>query len=512
MSIYQPSDGPVVLCIMDGWGHRTNHENNAVALAKTPVFDDLLNSHPHSLLSASGVDVGLPSGQVGNSEVGHMNIGAGRVVQQDLPRINEATEDGSLAAHQALASIAGKLRKSGGTAHVMGLLSPGGVHAHQDHFLAVIEGLVEAGVPVAIHAFTDGRDTLPHASRQDFPRFLDALPASAKVATIIGRYFAMDRDNRWERTQAAYDAIATARAPIFAVDALTALEAASSRGEGDEFIVPTVIHGHHGIQNGDAVMMMNFRADRVRQLLSCFCNPSSAGCNTQPLSLTGIAGMTSYSQSLDEHVVILYPPLDLQCTLGETVAKAGKRQLRLAETEKYPHVTFFLNGGNEALQPGEDRKMIASPAVETYNLQPEMSADAILDAATSSLRTKAHDFLIINFANPDMVGHTGDLDAAIVAVETIDRCIGILAKAVKESDGQMLVTSDHGNCEIMWDQDAASPHTAHTTNQVPLILVNGHANTHLNEGRLADIAPSLLAMMGLAQPDLMTGKSLLVPK
>ena len=292
MSRYQPSSGPVVLCIMDGWGHRTERGNNAIALARTPVFDSLMESQPHSLLDASGANVGLPDGQVGNSEVGHMNIGAGRVVMQALPRINEAVQDGSLAAHDALASLAASLLQSGGTAHVMGLLSPGGVHAHQDHFLAVITGLVKAGVPVAIHGFTDGRDTLPQAAKQDLPRFLEALPPGAKMASIIGRYFAMDRDNRWERTQAAYDAIATARAPIFATDALTALEASYTRGDGDEFITPTIIGNYQGMRNGDALMMMNYRADRARQLLNCFCDPTNSGCKIQPLNLVGMAGMT----------------------------------------------------------------------------------------------------------------------------------------------------------------------------------------------------------------------------
>ena len=511
MSRYQPSNGPVVLCIMDGWGHRTERRNNAIALAKTPVFDSLMDSQPHTLLDASGANVGLPDGQVGNSEVGHMNIGAGRVVMQALPRINKAVQDGSLAAHDALASLATSLLQSAGTAHVMGLLSPGGVHAHQDHFLAVISGLVAAGVPVAIHGFTDGRDTLPQAGKQDLPSFLKALPPGAKMASVIGRFFAMDRDNRWERTQAAYDAIANARAPIFAIDTLTALEASYARGDGDEFVAPTVIGNYQGMKNGDALIMMNFRADRARQILSCFCDPTNSGCNIRPINFVGMAGMVSYSRSLDNHIVTLYPTPNLQDTLGETIAKAGKYQLRLAETEKYPHVTFFLNGGNEALQRREDRRMIASPAVATYNLQPEMSADAILDAAISSLQAKAHDFLIINFANPDMVGHTGDLDAAIAAVETVDKCVGILAKAVTEGDGQMLVTADHGNCEIMWDKAEATPHTAHTSNPVPLILVNGNTNTCLAAGRLADLAPSILAMMGIAQPDQMTGRSLLIP-
>ena len=511
MSYYQPSRGPVVLCIMDGWGHRTERDNNAIALARTPVFDNLIDSQPHSLLDASGINVGLPDGQVGNSEVGHMNIGAGRVVMQALPRINKAVQDGSLATHDALAGLAASLIQSGGTAHVMGLLSPGGVHGHQDHFLAVITGLLKAGVPVAIHGFTDGRDTLPQAAKQDLPKFLKTLPPGAKMASIIGRYFAMDRDKRWERTKAAYDAIANACAPIFAIDALTALEASYARGDGDEFISPTIIGNYQGMQDGDALVMMNFRADRARQLLTCFCDPTNSGCDIQPPNLIGMAGMTSYSQSLDNHIVNLYPTPDLQDTLGATIAKAGKHQLRLAETEKYPHVTFFLNGGDEALQPGEDREMIESPAVATYDLQPEMSADAILAVAISSLRAKAHDFLIVNFANPDMVGHTGNLDAAIAAVETVDRCVGILAEAVTESDGQMLLTADHGNCEIMWDQAEATPHTAHTSNPVPLVLVNGNTNTCLAAGRLADLAPSILAMMGIAQPIRMTGRSLLIP-
>jgi 2,3-bisphosphoglycerate-independent phosphoglycerate mutase len=511
MANYHPSNGPVVLCIMDGWGHRTAVEHNAVALAKTPVFDALFSAQPHSLLAASGADVGLPDGQVGNSEVGHMNIGAGRVVMQDLPRINAAVKDGSLAGHPELGALAAQLRASGGTAHVMGLLSPGGVHAHQDHFLAVIKGLVDVGVPVAVHGFTDGRDTLPQAAKQDLPRFLADLPSGATMASIIGRYFAMDRDNRWQRTQAAYDAIAGARAPVYAIDALAALEAAYARDEGDEFITPTIIDKYQGMRDGDGVVMMNFRADRARQILNCFCQPDITGCTTQPLRLAAMAGMTSYSKSLDAHMVTLYPPLDLHETLGEVVARAGKRQLRLAETEKYPHVTFFFNGGEEALQPGEDREMIASPAVATYDLQPEMSAHDVLQTALNSLKTKAHDLLIINFANPDMVGHTGDLAAAIHAVETVDRCVGRLVEALVTAGGQMLLTADHGNCEVMWDDDAASPHTAHTTNLVPLILVNGNANTKLANGRLADLAPSLLAMMGIAKPASMTGISLLLP-
>jgi len=509
MSSYIPSKGPVVLCIMDGWGHRAEGENNAVAMAQTPVFDHLMATCPHSFLAASGVDVGLPDGQVGNSEVGHMNIGAGRIVMQDLPRINAAVDDGSLASHPVLGALAKSTRAAGGTVHVMGLLSPGGVHAHQRHFLAVIEGLVDAGVAVAVHGFTDGRDTLPRAAQTDLPAFLDVLPEGAVMASLIGRYFAMDRDKRWERSKVAYDAIADANAAHHANHALDALIAAYARGETDEFIAPTIIGTYAGMKDGDSIVMMNFRADRARQLLGAFCGLDDVEFDTRQVSLACCVGMTSYSERLDRHMHILYPPIDLTDTLGETVAKAGKRQLRLAETEKYPHVTFFFNGGEEMMQQGEDRRLVASPAVATYDLQPEMSANGVCSAAIESLNARAHDLLIINFANPDMVGHTGDLAAAITAVETVDKCVGDLVKALQRAGGQMLLTADHGNCEMMWDSQAESPHTAHTTNVVPLILVNGHDDTHLADGRLADLAPTLLAMMGISQPAPMTGTNLL---
>jgi 2,3-bisphosphoglycerate-independent phosphoglycerate mutase len=510
MSSYAPAKGPVVLCIMDGWGHRTEADHNAVALARSPVFDRLMASSPHSFLAASGGDVGLPDGQVGNSEVGHMNIGAGRVVMQDLPRINAAVADGSLAAHPALAAAAAATKARAGTVHVMGLLSPGGVHAHQEHFLAVIQGLVASGVPVAVHGFTDGRDTLPRAAQTDLPAFLQALPKGAVMASLIGRYYAMDRDRRWERTQAAYDAIRRGAAPNRSDTALAALAAAYERSESDEFITPTVIGDYAGMADGDSLVMMNFRADRARQLLAGFCEAAGNGCRIEPVQLVAMVGMTSYSDVLDSHMSALYPPIDLADTLGEVVARAGRRQLRLAETEKYPHVTFFFNGGAESAQDGEDREMVPSPPVATYDLQPEMSADGVLAAALASIRAKAHDLLIINFANPDMVGHTGDLAAAITAVETVDRCVGALVEALETADGQMLLTADHGNCEMMWDRAANSPHTAHTTNLVPLILVNGNDGVSLADGRLADLAPSLLAMLGITQPARMTGQSLLI--
>ncbi len=505
---YHPAKGPVVLCIMDGWGHRTDPTHNAVALANTPVFDRLWVSCPHSLLAASGVDVGLPDGQVGNSEVGHMNIGAGRVVKQDLPRLNDATKDGSLTTHPALKRLASSLISTGSTAHVIGLVSPGGVHAHQGHMLAVIKGLAESGVPVIVHGFTDGRDVLPRDAGVSLPDFLSRLPENATLGSLIGRYFSMDRDHRWDRTQKAYDAIALGQAEFHADDGLQALRAGYVRGESDEFLQATIVGGYSGMRDGDGLVMMNFRADRARQFLDCLYRPETTSCKTQPIALGPAFGMTSYSNGLDEFVTPLYPPAELADTLGEVVAAAGRRQLRLAETEKYPHVTFFFNGGDEAMRAGEDRALVPSPNVATYDQLPQMSADGVLAKALASLEAKSHDLLVINFANPDMVGHTGDLAAAIAAVETVDSCVGELVVAIEAADGQMLLTSDHGNCEVMWDSKAGSPHTAHTTNLVPLILVNGNVGTSLTNGRLADLAPTLLAMMGIDKPARMTGKSL----
>jgi len=498
----------VVLCIMDGWGHRTDPAHNAVALANTPVFDRLWAGCPHSFLAASGADVGLPDGQVGNSEVGHMNIGAGRVVQQDLPRLNDATKDGSLTAHPALKDLASNLALTGGAVHVIGLVSPGGVHAHQDHMLAVIRGLADAGAPVVIHGFTDGRDVLPRDAGISLPDFLSQLPENATLGSLTGRYFGMDRDHRWGRTQKAYDAIALGHAEFHADGGLQALQAGYVRGESDEFLQATIVGGYTGMRDGDGLVMMNFRADRARQILDCFYRPETTSCKTQPIALRPALGMTSYSADLDEFVTPLYPPVELADTLGEVVAAAGRRQLRLAETEKYPHVTFFFNGGDETMRDGEDRALVPSPNVPTYDQLPQMSASGVLAKAVASLKAKSHDLLVINFANPDMVGHTGDLAAAITAVETVDACVGELVAAIKAADGQMLLTADHGNCEVMWDSKAESPHTAHTTNLVPLILVNGNDGASLTDGRLADLAPSLLAMMGIDQPASMTGKSL----
>ena len=461
MSQENKKTGPVVLCIMDGWGHRESTSNNAVALARTPNFDRLRGEYPHSFLAAAGPDVGLPEGQVGNSEVGHMNIGAGRIVMQDLPRINKATSDGSLAAHPLLLTLATQLAATGGTAHVMGLLSDGGVHSHQDHMLAITNGLCDAGVRVAIHGFTDGRDVLPRVAGQSVADFARALPNNSTITTIIGRYYAMDRDKRWDRTKCAFDAIifaSTGQQPF--ASATDAIIDAYDAGESDEFIRPRVVGNYAGMQNGDALIFINFRADRARQLLNAMLLPETVGFDAAPPKISTAIGMTTYSDTLATCMQTLFPPLELTKTLGEVVAAAGRRQLRLAETEKYPHVTFFFNGGDETSQPDEDHCIVQSPMVATYDQQPEMNAEGVLAAALTH-QHRQHDLIVVNFANPDMVERTGDLQAAITAVETVDDCVGQIANT-GVGRGQMLLTADHGNCEVMWDDQADSPHTAHT--------------------------------------------------
>ena len=493
---------------MDGWGHSLEPKNNAVAIAKTPNFDYLINNYPHGLLAASGEDVGLPEGQVGNSEVGHMNIGAGRIVLQDLPRLNRACKNGSLQAHPELLNFAKTLNEHGGKVHLIGLISSGGVHAHQDHMLAIANGLDKVGANIIIHAFTDGRDVLPNAASDSFPKFISLLPKNVSVGTVTGRYFGMDRDQRWERTQSAYNAIAIGSAKYHAKTALQALKAGYSRGESDEFLQATIIENYDGMCDGDGIIMLNFRADRVRQILDCLYRPRQTPCKTKKISLLPGLGMTTYSEQLKKYIKPLYTPINIPDTLGHVISAAGLKQLRLAETEKYPHVTFFLNGGVETIYKGEDRSIIPSPKVKTYDQLPQMSAPAVLKEAVKSLAKRSHEFVVINFANPDMVGHTGNFEATIKAVETVDSCVGELVTAVKAAGGQMLLTSDHGNCELMWDSEANSPHTAHTNNLVPLILINAPKSVKISNGRLADLAPSLLAMLGIEKPTSMSGNLL----
>ncbi|MBX6368167.1 MAG: 2,3-bisphosphoglycerate-independent phosphoglycerate mutase [Rhodospirillales bacterium] len=495
---------PVVLCVLDGWGHRVECEENAICQARTPNWDRLTRQYPHALLEASELFVGLPKGQMGNSEVGHMNLGAGRVVMQDLPRIDTAIADGSLAKNERLRDFAEKLRASGGTAHVMGLMSPGGVHSHQDHIAALVRVLKEAGVPVAVHAFLDGRDTPPQSALEYVERF-----GTGDIVTVSGRYYAMDRDKRWDRVEKAWRALVLAegeRAP----DPLAAIRQSYERGENDEFVKPTVIGGYGGMKDGDGVLIANFRADRVREIGAALLDPAFEGfARPRIVRFAAALGMTEYSAELNRFLETLFPPESLEDTFGEVVAKAGLRQLRIAETEKYAHVTFFFNGGREIEFPGEDRILVPSPKVATYDLKPEMSAFEVTDKLVAAIEAGTYDVIVLNYANTDMVGHSGDLAAAKKAVEAVDTCLGRLAEAVERAGGTILVTADHGNAEQMRDPATKQPHTAHTLNPVPIVLVNPPAGFDgLENGRLADVAPTLLALLGIEQPAAMTGRSL----
>jgi 2,3-bisphosphoglycerate-independent phosphoglycerate mutase len=499
---------PVMLVVLDGWGWREEATDNAIRQARTPSFDRLWASCPHALLRTSGKEVGLPPGQMGNSEVGHLNIGAGRLVMQDLPRINEAVSSGEIGSAPALQSLIERLRGSGGTCHLMGLMSPGGVHSHQDHAAALARILAGAAVPTVVHAFTDGRDTPPRSAGEDIARLIAALPRSVAVATVSGRYYAMDRDRRWDRVAKAYHTIAEAEGPRFP-DAGAVIADAYAHDIGDEFVVPAVVGGYRGMRDGDGVLCFNFRADRVREILAALLDPDFAGFpRRRSIRFAAAAGMTQYSEQLDALLQTIFPPQSLAHVLGEVVAEAGRTQLRMAETEKYPHVTYFLNGGEEKRYRGEERIMVPSPKVATYDLQPEMSAPELTDKAVEAIGSGKYDLIVLNYANPDMVGHTGSLGAAIKAVETVDTGLGRIAEAIARAGGALLVTADHGNCEMMRDPDSGGPHTAHTTNPVP-VLVTGGGDVSLVDGRLADIAPTLLELMGLATPAEMTGRSLL---
>ncbi|HKA73748.1 MAG TPA: 2,3-bisphosphoglycerate-independent phosphoglycerate mutase [Xanthobacteraceae bacterium] len=498
---------PVMLAILDGWGWREETADNAVRQAHTPNFDQLWATCPHAFLRTSGRDVGLPQGQMGNSEVGHLNIGAGRVVMQDLPRISEAIETGEIEKAPALRDFIARLRTSRGTCHLMGLVSPGGVHSHQDHAAALAHILARAGIPTVVHAFTDGRDTPPRSAGDDVRRLIAALPPNVSIGTVSGRYYAMDRDRRWERVQKAYSAIVDGKAPRFA-DAPAAVADAYAHDVSDEFIVPAVIGDYGGMRDADGVLCFNFRADRVREILAAILDPNFSGFpRARHVQVAAAAGMTEYSDELNAFLQTIFPTQNLANVLGCVVAAAGRTQLRMAETEKYPHVTYFLNGGEETPYPGEDRIMVPSPKVATYDLQPEMSAPELTDRAVEAIDSGKYDLIVLNYANPDMVGHTGSLPAAIKAVETVDAGLGRIAAAIRRAGGVLLVTADHGNCELMRDPETGGPHTAHTTNPVPVVVLG--ASGALADGRLSDLAPTLLQLMELPQPAEMTGASLL---
>jgi 2,3-bisphosphoglycerate-independent phosphoglycerate mutase len=501
---------PVVLCILDGWGINEDPRSSAPAQANVPNFNRIWAECPHSTLTTFGPDVGLPTGQMGNSEVGHTNIGAGRVVAMDLGAIDLAIEDGSFAKNESLLEFVAKLKASGGVAHLMGVVSDGGVHGHLCHVIAAARAITTHGVPVVLHAITDGRDVAPSSAADFIDTLTVQLPAGAKVATVIGRYWAMDRDNRWERVSRAYEAMVHARGEAAATPQ-AAVAASYAKGETDEFLAPSVIGDYAGARDGDGFFCLNFRSDRAREILAALAAPNfdSFDLGKRP-AWSALLGMVEYSDEHNVYMQTAYPKRSISNTLGEWVAKQGLSQFRLAETEKYPHVTFFLNGGREAPFEREDRAMPKSPKVATYDLQPEMSSVEVSDHLVTAIE-KGYDLIVVNFANPDMVGHTGSLPAAIKACEAVDLGLGRALKALEAKGGAMIVTADHGNCETMIDPVTGGPHTSHTTNPVPVVLVGGPVGAKLRDGgRLADLAPTLLALMGLPQPAEMTGRSLML--
>lgn len=501
---------PVVLCILDGWGKRADPVANAPALAQVPTFNRIMADCPSAELITHGRDVGLPTGQMGNSEVGHTNIGAGRVVAMDLGQIDLAIEDGSYATNPALGDFIAILRRTGGTAHLMGVASDGGVHGHLAHLLATARVLAAARVPVAVHAITDGRDVPPSSAAGFVAMLAGDQPPGVRIATVIGRYWAMDRDNRWDRVKTAFDAMYRGAGPR-ADSAVLAVAGAYAAGQTDEFIPATAIGDYAGMAPQDGLFCLNFRADRAREILAAFADPGFAGFDRGPVpELAARLGLVEYSSRHSAWYAAVFPRRDLQNTLGGWVAAHGRTQFRLAETEKYPHVTFFLNGGVEAPYPGEDRYMAQSPKVATYDLQPEMSAGEVTEALVAAIE-RGYDLIVCNYANPDMVGHTGILSAAIAACEAVDRGLTRVVAALEKAGGAMILTADHGNCEVMTDPVTGAPHTAHTTNPVPVALVGGPPGVALRTGRLSDLAPTVLHLMGLPLPPEMTGHSLIVP-
>lgn len=506
---------PVMLMILDGWGIAPPSSTNAVTCARTPHLDYLFNRYPHGRLNASGEAVGLPKGQMGNSEVGHMNIGAGRIVYQELSKITKATEDGSFFANQVIIDLMDKIKAKNSKLHLLGLVSDGGVHSHQKHLYALLKMAKERGIKkVYVHAFLDGRDTPPQSAARYLQELEDEIKKNGlgQIATVSGRYYAMDRDKRWERVVKAYDVMSKGSGES-AVSAVKGVEASYAKGINDEFVVPFKVQGVDGtVQAGDGMMCFNFRPDRAREITRAFVDsdfkdfPRNAG--SYPVDYVC---MTQYDVTINAPVA--FPPQDITDTLGEVVSKAGMKQLRIAETEKYAHVTFFFNGGKEAPNPGEDRVLIPSPKVATYDLQPEMSAYLVTDKLLGLLDEDKYDLIILNFANTDMVGHTGVMQAAIKAMETIDECVGSVVDKMTKLGGTVCIIADHGNLEQMEDPITHTPYTAHTTNPVPILLVGAGPNTDVApEGKLADVAPTLLAILGLPQPTAMTGKSLLVEK
>lgn len=504
---------PILLIILDGWGYREDPHYNAILAAKTPNWDEFWQHYPHTIISSSGSDVGLPRGQMGNSEVGHLHMGAGRLVPQDLMRIDTAIEDGSFFTHPALVEAAIQTKRNNSSLHIIGLLSPGGVHSHENHIQAMLRLAAAQGVDsVYLHAILDGRDTPPRSALSSIAALEKETKelGVGKIVTIIGRYFAMDRDKRWERTQKAYDLYTLGTAAFNAETAADGLELAYERGENDEFVQATTIHltkkSPVTIKDDDVIVFMNFRADRARQLTRAF---TEKDFNSFPRGIVpSVQFITLTRYAADINTQVAYPPLEVKNSIGEIVSNAGLTQLRIAETEKYAHVTFFFNGGREAPFTGEDRILIPSPKVATYDLKPEMSARELTDKLVEDILATKHDLIICNFANPDMVGHSGNMVATIKAIEVIDECLGRIVKALKTVGGEMIITADHGNAELMFDEVAGQPQTAHTANLVPFLYIGRKAKINPVEGTLIDIAPTLLYLLNLKIPDEMKGHTL----
>lgn len=514
MQIKSKTPKPITLVVLDGWGYREDKEYNAIATAKTPVWDRLWKTCPHMLLSGSGEVVGLPKGQMGNSEVGHLHMGAGRRVDQELTRIDLAIETGEFFKNTVLCHAVDQAVKNKKAVHILGLLSPGGVHCHERHIYAMIELAHQRGAErIYIHAFLDGRDTPPRsaaASLRDLQSYCDNL-GIGQIASIAGRYFAMDRDRRWDRTEQAYRLLVEGQAKFEAGDALNALQQAYDRSENDEFVQPTLICPNHDLpatlHNGDAVVFMNFRADRARQLTWALLDKNFDHFTRAHQPNIHLVTLTEYSDDIKAPVA--FEPQPLKNGLGEWVAKHHLKQLRIAETEKYAHVTFFFNGGREAPFEGESRILVPSPKVTTYDLQPEMSAPQLTKQLTDAIRSQSFDVIICNYANPDMVGHTGNFAATVKAIEVIDRALGEIVAAAQAVGGEVLITADHGNAEAMYDEETKQAHTAHTLNPVPLVYVGRPADFVLENGVLSDLAPTLCHLLGLERPVEMTARNLL---
>ena len=502
---------PVVLMILDGFGYSESPDSNAIMAARTPVWDKLWASAPHTLVSGSGMDDGLPDGQMGNSEVGHMNLGAGRVVYQDFTRVTKSIQDGDFFENPVICGAVDKAVAAGRAVHVMGLLSPGGVHSHEEQLAAMVELAARRGAEnIYLHAFLDGRDTPPKSAEASLQMMEDTYARLGKGRTVslIGRYYAMDRDNRWERVEAAYNLITEGRGEFGAQTAADGLAAAYERGESDEFVKATTIGAPVRVEDGDAVIFMNFRADRARELSRAFVEPGFSGFARQrELKLAGYVMLTQYAADIPAPCA--YPPATLENVLGEYLAKQGKTQLRIAETEKYAHVTFFFSGGREEPFEGEERILIPSPQVATYDLQPQMSAPEVTDRIVEAIEQQRYDVIIVNYANGDMVGHTGVFDAAVAAVECLDSCIDRISTALAKVGGEALITADHGNVEQMSDEHTGQAHTAHTCEPVPFVYVGPRQVELRDGGILSDVAPTLLTLLGLPQPAEMTGRSII---